>query len=449
MKKRIIYIGIALVVALGAAYFLWPEKAAQAELTLETEKVGRGNIVEEITATGTLEALETVEVGTQVSGVINEIYVDYNSKVKKGDLLAILDETPLQATLDQSQVQVDNAKAELKYQKANFDRTKALADKKLIADSDYELAEYNYETARQSLKNAELAYEKNRINLSYARIYSPIDGIVLERAVEQGQTVAASYSTPTLFNIVNDLTQMQVEADVDEADIGRVEEGQRVEFTVDAYPESTFSGTVSQKRLQPTESSNVVTYTVIIDAPNPDQKLMPGMTANVSFFVLEKNNIVVVPAKATYASITPATLKKYTELHPEITIDMPEPPAGPPPGEGTAQGGTKDSNRPAMAAAGAQTGSGGMPPMMGAAGESSEGGAEIKMIWVKENNTLSPKMVKVGVTDEVNYEVLDGLKEGDEVITEVSGENNTGMEGMQQSQSGRSPFMPGPPGGRR
>ena len=205
-----------------------------------------------------------MEVGTQVSGVIEKLFVDYNSQVKKGQLLAQLDETPLIAQLEQSKASVDQAEAQVKYQKATYERYKALLAKKLIAQSDFDLAEFNYNNALGSLNNAKSMYDKNKINLSYARIYSPIDGTVLDRAVEVGQTVAASFNTPTLFTIANDLTQMRVEAKVDEADIGQLVAGQRVEFTVDAFPLKKFNGEVTEIRLQPVTTNNVVTYTVVI-----------------------------------------------------------------------------------------------------------------------------------------------------------------------------------------
>ncbi|HNZ72348.1 MAG TPA: efflux RND transporter periplasmic adaptor subunit, partial [Prolixibacteraceae bacterium] len=298
MKRKFIYIGIAVVLGIVALVALKGNSASKATFAIETGKIERGNISSLVTATGTLEAITTVEVGTQVSGVIEKIYVDFNTQVKKGQLLAQLDKTPLQAQVDQSQATVDNAEAELVYQKSNFERTKALFDKQLIAKTDYDLALYNYNKAQASLKNAKSVHDKNKINLSYASIYSPIDGIILDRAVDEGQTVAASFNTPTLFTIANDLTQMQVEANVDEADIGQVVEGQRVEFTVDAYPDMKFAGAVSQLRLQPVETNNAITYTVIVNAPNPDLKLMPGMTANISAFTKEKNGIWVVPGKA-------------------------------------------------------------------------------------------------------------------------------------------------------
>ena len=299
MKKKIIYIIVALVIVAGGFTMYKSFGKAKQTVELETAKVVRGGISDEITATGTLEALETVEVGTQVSGVIQKIYVDYNTQVKKGQLLAKLDETPLVAQLEQSKATVDQAEAEVQYQKATYDRYKVLIEKKLIAQSDYDLVVYNYNKAIASLKQAKSVYDKNEINLSYATIFSPIDGIILDRAVDEGQTVAASFNTPTLFTIANDLTQMQVEANVDEADIGKLVVGQRVDFTVDAYPNMKFDGKVTQIRLQPIASSNVITYTVVVDAPNPEKKLMPGMTANVSFYVTEKNNIVLPSGKST------------------------------------------------------------------------------------------------------------------------------------------------------
>ena len=288
MKKSLIYIGSAVVV-LAAGFLIYKSVTKTKQtVSIETAKVERGTISNTVTATGTLEAVKTVDVGTQVSGVIEKLFVDYNSQVKKGQLLAQLDETPLMAQLDQSKASVDQAEAQVKYQKATYERYKALLAKKLIAQSDFDLAEFNYNNAVGSLNSAKSQYDKNRINLSYARIYSPIDGTVLNRAVEVGQTVAASFNTPTLFTIANDLTQMRVEAKVDEADIGQLVNGQRVEFTVDAFPLKKFNGAVTEIRLQPVTTNNVVTYTVVIGAPNPDNILKPGMTANATFFVTER-----------------------------------------------------------------------------------------------------------------------------------------------------------------
>ena len=397
MKKKIIYIIIAVAIVAGGFILFRSFGTAKQTVELETAKVVRGEINDVITATGTLEALETVEVGTQVSGVIQKIYVDYNSQVKKGQLLAHLDETPLVAQLEQSKATVDQAEAEVQYQKATYDRYKVLIEKKLIAQSDYDLVVYNYNKAVASLKNARSVYDKNKINLSYATIYSPIDGIILDRAVDEGQTVAASFNTPTLFTIANDLTQMQVEANVDEADIGKLIVGQRVDFTVDAYQGMRFDGKVTQIRLQPIESSNVITYTVVVDAPNPDKRLMPGMTANVSFYVTEKKDIVLLPAKALNFSPTPEQLNQYTESHPEIEIQNP------------------------------------VPETSG------------KTVLVKSENQLQNRKIELGETNETYYEVISGVNEGDDVVIAIHA-NATTTAGK---SAAKSPFMPQRPGSNR
>ena len=387
MKKSILYIGSAVVVlAVGFLVYRSLAKTKQ-NVSIETAKVERGTISNTVTATGTLEAVKTVDVGTQVSGVIEKLFVDYNSQVKKGQLLAQLDETPLLATLDQSKATVDQAEAQVKYQKATYERYKALLAKKLIAQSDFDLAEYNYNNAVGSLNSAKSQYDKNKINLSYARIYSPIDGTILDRAVEVGQTVAASFSTPTLFTIANDLTRMRVEANVDEADIGQLITGQRVEFTVDAFSTKKFSGEVTEIRLQPTTTNNVVTYTVVIGAPNPDNILKPGMTANATFFVTERKDILLVSAKATRFTPDPTALAAYMA------------PMG---GEGA-----QASERPE-------------PPMGDDMPIAKADNDSIHMVWVKESNGIHPQRVTVGVTDEVNYEVVNGLKEGDEVVISMT-----------------------------
>jgi len=392
MKKSFIYIGSAVVV-LAAGFLIYKSVTKTKQtVSLETAKVERGTISNTVTATGTLEAVKTVDVGTQVSGVIEKLFVDYNSQVKKGQLLAQLDETPLLAQLDQSKAAVDQAEAQVKYQKATYERYKALLAKKLIAQSDFDLAEFNYNNAVGSLNSAKSQLDRNKINLSYARIYSPIDGTVLNRAVEVGQTVAASFNTPTLFTIANDLTQMRVEAKVDEADIGQLISGQRVEFTVDAFPLKKFNGEVTEIRLQPVTTNNVVTYTVVIGAPNPDNILKPGMTANATFFVTERKNILLVSAKAARFTPDPETMMAYM------------PPMG------------KDGAPAAGFSA---------PPMppMGEGAMSMEGAKNdsIHTVWIKgTNGALHPQKITVGVTDEINFEVINGLKEGDEVVTSMT-----------------------------
>ena len=408
MKNKLLYIGAAIVLGV-AGFFVYKSFGTKNNaVTLETAKIGRGTISNTVTATGTLEAIKTVEVGTQVSGVIEKIYVDFNSLVKKGQLLAQLDETPLLAQLDQSKATVDQSEAEVKYQKATYERYKALIDKKLIAQSDFDLAEYNYNKAVATLNNAKSVNERNKINLSYARIFSPIDGIILSRAVDEGQTVAASFSTPTLFTIANDLTQMRVEAKVDEADIGKISNGQRVEFSVSAFPTKKFSGLVTEIRLKPVTTANVVTYTVVINAPNPDKILMPGMTAIASFFVTEQKDIIMVPSKAIRFTPDMEAVGRYNQNINGNSMPVPQMGEG-----GPKQQTTDDSN---------------------------------KTVWVKQGLTIHPQSVKVGVTDEIHYEVLSGLSEGDEVVISMS----SGSSASNTSAGAtKSPFMPQRPGSNR
>ncbi len=403
MKKKVTYaiIVICVIVAGVSAYkiFFVKKQAVQ----IETETIGRATISNTVTATGTLEANVTVEVGTQVSGKIDKLYADYNSVVKKGQLIARLDTQALKSTLESSNATLAQAQAEYNYQKSKYERYKTLIQKKLIAPTDFDEVEYNYKSALASLNSAKADYEKNKTNLGYAYIYSPIDGIVLERDVEEGETVAASYSTPTLFKIANDLTRMEIEADVDEADIGQVKLNQRVEFTVDAFPDKTFSGEVTEIRLNPDTDESVVTYTVVINAPNPDKILLPGMTANAVFYVTEKKDILVVPNKALQFTPDEQTLMTYREDHPEVKVQMPS------------------------------------------QNEKSSGSDSEKTVWVKTPDAIYPQKVVVGETDEINYELLSGLNEGASVIismTAVKAKNVT-TEGEAQS-----PFMPTPPGSK-
>lgn len=405
MKKKFIYIGSAVLILAVGFFGLRSLRSADQTYVFETAHVGRGTISNTVTATGTLEAITTVEVGTQVSGVINKIFVDFNSEVKKGQILAQIDETPLLAQLEQSKATVDQAEAQVKYQKATYDRYQVLIGKKLIAQSDFDLAEYNYKNALSTLSNAKSMYDKNKINLSYARIYSPIDGIILDRAVDEGQTVAASFNTPTLFTIANDLTQMRVEANIDEADIGQVKMNQRVEFTVDAYPENKFEGTVTEIRMQPVVTSNVVTYTVIIEAPNPDKKLMPGMTASTTIVVNEKKDIVVIPGKAVRFKPVEATYESYLKTLPEEVA------------------GKMDSKLQAT-----------NPEQK-----------ENSFIWTKKGDVIQQYEVKLGANDGINYELTSGLKEGDEIILSMTAQKAE----AETKTAAKSPFMPSRPGSKK
>ena len=294
MKKKII-IGIIVVAALliGIKALTGNGK----ELKLNTTTVREETVEITVTATGYVQPVDKVEVGTQVSGVIEKLYVDFNSQVRRGQLLAELDKSTLSEKLIQARASVSSAESDLNFTQQNYDRVKQLYDVKAATQTSYEDAINRLAQARTSVANANANLQQAQVNLGYAEIYSPIDGVILNRAVEQGQTVAASFNTPTLFTIANDLKQMQVEANVDEADIGQVQVGQEVRFTVDAYPDEMFAGTVKQIRLQPTVTSNVVTYTVIVEAPNPEEKLFPGMTASITVIVKsEKGTVVPVSA---------------------------------------------------------------------------------------------------------------------------------------------------------
>lgn len=277
-KKKLIMGGVAVILIAGGV-FLFTGKSSKGGIKLETAKVGRSTITNTVTATGTVEPVTEVEVGTQVSGIIDKLYADYNDVVKAGQLIAEMDKINLQAELRSAEAQLASCKTEFEYQQKNYARSKVLHEKQLISDTDYETATYNYEKARAAYDQSQASMVKVNRNLEYATITSPIDGVVINRAVEEGQTVAAGFETPTLFTIAADLTKMQVIADVDEADIGNVEEGQRVSFTVDAYPNDQFEGVVRQIRLgdsestssasSSTSSSTVVTYEVVITADNP------------------------------------------------------------------------------------------------------------------------------------------------------------------------------------
>lgn len=393
-KSKIITIGGA-VVLLGLCGYFFLGASSTAKISWQTTKVSRNSMSDMVSATGTVEPVTKVDVGTQVSGIVDKIYVDYNSVVKKGQLIAEMDKVTLQAELESQEAQLASAKAEYDYQQKNYARNKVLAEKKLISDSDYESATYNYEKAKSAYEKAQADIVKVRRNLGYAVITSPIDGVVVSREVEEGQTVAAGFETPTLFTIAKDLTEMQVIADVDEADIGEVREGQRVTFSVDAYRNDVFEGVVTQVRLEATVESNVVTYEVVISAPNPDLKLKPGLTATVSIYTLEKENVLTVPSKAL----------KFV------------------PDE-------------ALAAANGIT----LSPVH------VENSALQKTVWVKNGQALEEKEIQVGTTLNSLIEVAGGLTEGEEIVTTMERAGKQAVGEPQQGETESSPFMPKHPG---
>ena len=403
-KKKIILIAVSIAVVAGAGFWLFGSSKAQHKVTYETAVVTRGEISESITATGTIEPVTEVEVGTQVSGIIDKIYADYNSVVTKGQLIAEMDRVTLQSEVASQRAAYNGAKAEYEYQQKNYERNRGLHEKQLISDTDYEQSVYNYEKAKSNYESSQASLAKAERNLSYATITSPIDGVVINRAVEEGQTVASGFETPTLFTIDADLTQMQVVEDVDEADIGGVEEGQRVSFTVDAYPNDTFEGTVTQIRLGEdsstssgsSTSSTVVTYEVVISAPNPDLKLKPRLTANVTIYTLDRKDVLSVPARAL----------RFTPERPLI-------------GENDI---VKDCESP-------------------------------HKLWTREGNTFTAHPVTVGISNGINTEIISGISEGATIVTEATIGKMPGggaPADMQQAAGGeRSPFMPGPPGSNK
>ena len=408
MKKKtkiwLIILGIA-VLAIAAILIIKASKSANKELVIRTHVVGEYTVENTVTATGTIQPVETVEVGTQVSGKVEKIYVDFNDVVKKGDLLAELDKQTLNQSVSRAKASLTSAESQLNYSKLNYERTKQLYEANAATLAAYQDAQNSYTQAQMSKKNAQASYDQALVDLAYAEIYSPIDGIVLDRAVEVGQTVAASFSTPTLFTLANDLTKMQVEADVDEADIGQVKVGQRVTFTVDAYMEDSFEGTVSQIRMKPTTTSNVVTYTVIIDAPNPDQKLFPGMTASVTI-VTEEQTGLAVPAEAFNFTPDEAVLKAMRKPE-KPEGQMPEPPQG---------------ERPQM-----------QPGQMPSSSPN--------MVWVKKGDNIMPRPVKAGMSDGAYRIIEQGVQAGDSVV--LSAQYVVKEKAVKK---GENPFMPSPPG---
>lgn len=398
-KKMYLIAGVIILILVGVGiyFFLKPK---QENLTLQTVEIQLGEVIKTVTATGTIQPITKVDVGTQVSGVVNRIFVDFNSVVKQGQLIAELDKTNLLSALTQSTAMYENATNELKYYQSIFDRQNDLYKKGVITQSEYDIALFNLNNAKGNVTQRKADLGKAKTNLGYADIYSPISGVVLSRSVDEGQTVAASLNTPTLFTIARDLKEMQVEANVDEADIGQVKMGQRVTFTVDAFPMEEFKGLVTQVRLNPTTTSNVVTYTVVIKADNPDLKLMPGMTATITIYTKELRNILVIDAKAANAKIEIPLIEKYY-LQDGKTFDF-----------------------RAFS-----------PPME----------AATKTVFVVENGDIEPRNVQLGVSDGVYVQVIDGLKQGEMVLYQIHKGLKVKNNQKDNEESSGSPFMPKPP----
>lgn len=385
-KKALVIAAVAAIAAL--AVWLLSGGKKEEKITFDTAAVAPANIMNSITATGTIEPVTSVTVGTQVSGIVSKLFVDYNSVVKKGQVIAELDKTNLMSQLNTAKTQLATAQSQLNYQTANYNRYKTLFEKGLVAADDFDNAKLSYTQAKEQVVSAKEEVQRAQTNLGYATITSPIDGVVLSKSVEEGQTVAASFSTPELFTIAQDLTNMQVVADVDEADIGDVKEGERVSFTVDAYPDDTFEGEVKQVRQEATTSNNVVTYEVVISAPNADLKLKPGLTANVTIYTAERKGVLSVPSKALRFTPQKETVGKMK------IVD----------------------------AANAKN-----------------------KVWTIEGNSIVAHKVNIGMTDGTNTQIVGGIAEGTKVVTGLNvtgGEEEMPME----AQGEKSPFAPGPPG---
>lgn len=393
MKKlRISKIWIAVVVIVIIAVAAWAMSGGKKEedINFKEEKVALKTLQNSVTATGTIEAVTSVTVGTQVSGIVNKLYVDYNSQVKKGQVIAELDKTNLLSELNTAKANLASAQSSLNYQAANMERYKTLYKKGLVSADEYENALLTYRQAKEQVASSKENVQRAQTNLGYATITSPINGTVISKSVEEGQTVAASFNTPELFTIAKDLTNMQVVANVDEADIGGVKEGDRVTFTVDAYPDDTFEGTVKQVRLEATTTNNVVTYEVVISAPNADLKLKPGLTANVTIYTQERSGVLAVANKALRFTPTKETVGKDMKI-----VDC------------------KGKNK----------------------------------VWTLNGNTLTAHPVTIGQSDGINTEITKGLKQGDKIVTEIVVNVPEEEDAPQQSQGLIS--GPGPRGKKK
>jgi len=387
MKKinKKIWIAVAIIAVAIIAYFLLSGGKKKETVSFATAKVEKTNIHTSITATGTIEPVTEVTVGTQVSGIVSHLYVDYNSVVKKGQVIAELDRTNLISELNAAKANLSSAQSSLNYQQANYNRYQTLYNKGLVSADEYESVRLQYLQAKEQVASSRESVQRAQTNLGYATITSPIDGVVLSKSVEEGQTVASSFNTPELFVIAKDLTDMRVIADIDEADIGGVKEGQRVSFTVDAFPDDTFEGAVTQVRQEATTESNVVTYEVVISAPNANLKLKPGLTANVTIYTLEKNDVLAVPTKALRFMPNEMLLTKGQSI--------------------------------------------------------SDCEGRFKL-WTKEGNVFKAHKVETGTTNGVLTEIVSGIDAGTEVLTDF---NLSGDDAPQQEQAG-NPFMPRPRG---
>ncbi len=407
-NKKWLYWVVGGIIVMGAAWFFFIREK-EIKIQLETVKPEMGEISNSITATGTIQPVDTVAVGTQVSGIIKSIYVDFNSTVKKGQLLATLDPDLLQFQSEQYKANLQNAKSNLAYNEININRQSQLYKVGAISKADFDNATNQYNIAKAQVGTVTAQLSTANKNLSLTNIYSPIDGTILNRNVSEGQTVASSFSTPTLFSIAKDLTKMRVRASVDEADIGNVKVGQKATFTVDAFPDETFDGQVSEVRLHPTVSSNVVNYTTIINADNSGLKLKPGMTANITIYTQVLDNVMKIPVAATSFRPDSLIIQKYKINSPFAN------------GKKHEKGQWKNQNK----------------------NKGSEKKNEAAVWIIAKDSTISRKKIKTGMDNDTEIQVVSGLNKNDNLITgyKVLSKKSSG------GQQAKSPFMPQRRGG--
>ena len=447
MRRRSLAILIVVVAVVAAALVFLKFAGKSGAGEFKTAAVQRGSISSTVTATGTLNPVTTVQVGSQISGTVAELHADFNSRVRRGQLIALIDTTFLAASVRDAEASMERAQAEAKQAGIDLERAKALQERELNSKFDYESAFTKYEAALAGLKSARAQFERAKVNLKYASIRAPVDGVVISRNVDVGQTVAASLSAPTLFLIAQDLKDMQLEADIDEADIGMIRVGQPVTFNVSTYPDDVFAGAVSQVRLEPIEVQDVVNYKIIVSVMNPEEKLMPGMTATLTVNVETRDNVLKVPNMALRFK------------PPEEVLKTPAG-AGRDSSQGSRRGEAAGGQGQAMARAGRPSGQGagsgpGRGPGVGpgaasrpvAGGMPGAFGSGGKTVWkVGRSGSLIPVPVQTGLTDGSFTEIFPGqLEEGDVVVVGLAGNNKN--NGGQRGQN--NPFMPQHGPGRR
>ena len=454
-KKTRFAVGAVVIAVAAGALWIYRNAEASEGPAYRFAIVSRGNLESTVSATGALSAVTTVQVGTQVSGLVRQIYVDFNDRVKKGQLLARIDPTLQQQAVLDAQAGLVRAEADVQRSKSEYDRNKTLFDAKVLTASEFATAQYNYTVAQSSVKSAQVALDRARKNLSYTEIYAPIDGVVVERNVDVGQTVAASLSAPQLFLIANDLSQMQILASVDESDIGQIHDGQDVRFTVQAYPNQNFTGTVRQVRLQSATTENVVNYTVVVSVANPRGTLLPGMTATVEFLTGTAQNALIVPNAALRFRATPEMMAE-AGVSANGTSDARGTNAPRTAADSAAFAARRDSLRKAREAAGGVTaagtpatarGSGGAGTAAGRPAGTGRGGAMAQLWYVDANGKPAVMRVRTGLTDGQNTEVIgQNITEGMQVIVGTTAAA-TGAAAATTTSPFQQQRRPGGPGG--